>query len=321
MTEHETAEAARRLGVAARPGSDPHPASISSDSIEGAVAGDGDGRELFLSLAAGELHVVVAGPQDAPALVLIHGTASDVHVWDPIVPSLTAEFRVIRVDLLGHGRSTPSTDGYGILAQARRIGEALDRLDAGRVSVVAHSMGCLVATALAEARPDLVCAVGLIDGGPDLEAAAPDGPAFTVLLAPGIGRFVWALRTEGMVRAAAASAVTRDVELPNEMVRAAIQMTYPAFVGTDRAARDYLEERDLPSRLVPLGLPLLVLFGDADKRWSPSAASAYLAVPGARLELLPGVGHTPMLEDTAETVRLLRRFLSQVAAKGDRAAN
>ncbi|MHA7987160.1 alpha/beta fold hydrolase [Rathayibacter sp. CAU 1779] len=277
-------------------------------------------EDTYVPLDAGAMHVVVDGDGAAPAVVLIHGTASDVHVWDPIVPALAADFRVIRVDLLGHGRSTPSTNGYGILAQARRIGEVLDRLDVGRVSVVAHSMGCLVATALAEARPDLVSAVVLIDGGPDLDAAAPDGPAFKVLLAPGIGRLVWALRNERMVRAAAASAVTREVELPHELVQAAMDMAYPAFVGTDRAARGYLAERDLPSRLAPLGLPLLVIFGDADKRWNPSAASAYLAAPGARLELLPGVGHTPMLEDTAQTARLLGQFLARVAARGEHPA-
>jgi pimeloyl-ACP methyl ester carboxylesterase len=90
-----------------------------------------------------------------------------------------------------------------------------------------------------------------------------------------------------------------------------MNMSFDAFIGTDRAARGYLAQRDLPSRLRPLGVPLLVIFGREDKRWDSSAASAYLAVPGARLELLPGIGHPPMLEDAAATSRLLTDFLAE----------
>ena len=57
-----------------------------------------------------------------------------------------------------------------------------------------------------------------------------------------------------------------------------------------------------------LGLPVLVIFGTADKRWRSSSAAAYRDVPGARVELLPGVGHTPMLEDPHTTGTLLLRF-------------
>ncbi|GAA3425818.1 alpha/beta fold hydrolase [Streptosporangium sandarakinum] len=42
------------------------------------------------------------GPRDAPALLLIHGSASSTRSWDPMVPLLTGSYRVIRIDLLGH---------------------------------------------------------------------------------------------------------------------------------------------------------------------------------------------------------------------------
>lgn len=45
------------------------------------------------------------------------------------------------------------------------------------------------------------------------------------------------------------------------------------------------------------GKPLLVLFGEDDRRWRSSSAADYHAVPGARVELLPGLGHSPILED------------------------
>jgi pimeloyl-ACP methyl ester carboxylesterase len=272
--------------------------------------------DRLVPLRDGTMHVVVDGDPGAPAIVLIHGTASSVDAWDPIVPALAVGHRVMRVDLLGHGRSPAATEGgYGIPDHARRVGEALDHLGVTRACVIAHSMGCLVATALAEARPEIVASVVLIDGGPDLDAAAPDGAGIRLLLTPGLGRLVWGVRTERMLRAAASSAVTRPVDLPRSMVLAAMNLSFDAFVGTDRAAREYLAERDLPSRLRPLGLPLLVIFGREDKRWNSSAASAYLTVPGARVELLPGIGHTPMLEDAAATSRLLTDFLAETAQR------
>jgi pimeloyl-ACP methyl ester carboxylesterase len=58
-----------------------------------------------------------------------------------------------------------------------------------------------------------------------------------------------------------------------------------------RAPLDYLGQRSLPRRLTDLGLPMLVVFGADDQRWRSSSAAAYKVVPGARIELLAGVGH------------------------------
>jgi pimeloyl-ACP methyl ester carboxylesterase len=78
--------------------------------------------------------------------------------------------------------------------------------------------------------------------------------------------------------------------------------------ATMRATRDHLEQRALPDRLTLLGEPLLVIFGEEDRRWRSSSAAEYRAVPGARVELLPGVGHSPMLEDPLRTAAPLLAF-------------
>jgi pimeloyl-ACP methyl ester carboxylesterase len=54
-----------------------------------------------------------------------------------------------------------------------------------------------------------------------------------------------------------------------------------------------------------LGIPVLVIFGADDQRWRSTSATAYHAVHDVRVELLPGVGHTPMLEDPQTTSALL----------------
>jgi len=208
-------------------------------------------------------------------------------------PAAGGCLRVIRVDLLGHGRSASPVSGYDIPTQARRVGAALDRLGAGRVTVIGHSTGGSVATALAEQRPGAVAALTLIDTGPSPDAYISQGLLPRLLLAPLPGRLLWRLRTEATIRKAMRTAFTRPIDIPDAIIEDTLRMTHRAVAGTARASLDYLRQQTLPDRLAPLGLPVLVVFGTDDRRWRSSSAPAYRVVPGARVELLPGVGHTP----------------------------
>ena len=272
------------------------------------MSGDPDADDRFVRLDDGDMHVAAEGRPGAPALLLIHGTVGSTAWWDPVVPALAGACRVIRVDLLGHGRSSSPAGGYDIPAHARRVGAALDRLGAGRVTVIGHSMGCMVATALAEQRPDKVAALALIDMGPSLDAAIPEGLLVRLLLARCPGRLLWRLRTETIIRKALSSAFTRPVDIPGAIIEAALGMTHRALAGTARGSLDYMRQQNLPDRLAALGVPVLVIFGTEDARYPSSSAAAYRAVPGARVELLPGVGHTPMMENPQATGTLLLEF-------------
>jgi pimeloyl-ACP methyl ester carboxylesterase len=91
--------------------------------------------------------------------------------WDELVPMLTRSHRVIRIDLLGYGRSAkPADRSYALPDQARRAGVAMDRLGVERVIAVGQSSGGATTTALAEQRPDLVTALVLINTGPHMDA-------------------------------------------------------------------------------------------------------------------------------------------------------
>src|SRR6266571_350128 len=217
------------------------------------MSGDPDVSDRFVRLDDGDMHVVEDGEPGAPALLLIHGTAGSTAWWDPVVPALAGACRVIRVDLLGHGRSASPAGGYDIPVQARRVGAALDRLGAGRVTVIGHSMGCMVATALAEQRPDKVAALALIDMGPSLDAAMPEGLLVRLLLAQFPGRLLWRLRSEATIRKAMRSAFTRPVDIPGAIIEAALGMTHRALAGTARGSDDYLRRQSLPGRLAALG--------------------------------------------------------------------
>jgi pimeloyl-ACP methyl ester carboxylesterase len=270
-----------------------------------------------LPLDGGNIHVSQDGPRDAPALVLIHGLAASTRSWDPLVPMLATSYRVIRVDLLGHGRSAkPAGGGYEIPEQGRRVAAALDRLGVKHAIVVGHSTGGMVATALAEQRRDLVTALALVNTGPRLDAFISDGPVGGLLFVPVVGQLLWRLRTDSVIRQAASTAVSRPgYEIPQEIVDDVRGMTYHAFTATSRAADEYLNQRALPDRLTALGKPLLVIFGQDDRRWRSSSAAEYRAVPGARVELLPGVGHSPILEDPPRAAAPLLAFAAIHAAQ------
>ena len=272
------------------------------------MPGDPDADDRFVRLDDGDMHVVEDGRPGAPGLLLIHGTAASTAWWDPVIPQLAGDCRVIRVDMAGHGRSSAPAGGYDIAAQARRAGAVLDRLGAGQVTVIGHSTGGYVATGLAGQRPGLVSALALIDTAPDLDAVMDQGLLGRLLLAPLPGRLLWRLRTEVTIRKALASAFTRPIDIPGTIIEATMGMTHRALAVTSRASDDYLKQQTLPGRLAALGLPVLVIVGADDKRWRSASAAAYRAVPGARLELLPGVGHTPMMEDPQTTSTLLLDF-------------
>ncbi|MFC7624637.1 alpha/beta fold hydrolase [Microlunatus sp. GCM10028923] len=254
----------------------------------------------------GDLHVIDDGPRGAPVLLLLHGTASSLHAYDRLAPLLTSRYRVIMIDLLGHGRSAKPDDApYEIVDHGRRTGRVLDRLGVPRAIVVGHSTGGSVATALAEQRPELVRGLVLINSGPRLDAYTAPPLA--------IDPAAWDSLTDDQLRQAMESAFSRPgFRPPQELVEDLRGMTFRSFAAILQAAEGYLRAEPLPDRLARLGLPLLVIFGADDRRWLPSSAADYQVVPGARLKLLPGLGHTPQLEDPERTAEPLLDFVERL---------
>ncbi|MEO0821326.1 MAG: alpha/beta fold hydrolase [Pseudomonadota bacterium] len=108
-------------------------------------------------LGAGRLHVVEAGAEDAPAILLLHGWPEFWGGWLRTIPALAAEFRVIAPDLRGFGASAGGgqrAESLDLLAADQRA--LLDALGIAHVAVVAHDVGAYVAQALALAAPDRV---------------------------------------------------------------------------------------------------------------------------------------------------------------------
>jgi pimeloyl-ACP methyl ester carboxylesterase len=253
------------------------------------------------------MHVVHDGPRQAPPLLLIHGSGASGGSWSPMVTALAGHHHVIRVDLPGCGQSPPAPS-YDVPDQAGRVAAVLDDLGLRQVAAVGHSSGGYIATALAEQRPDLVRSIALISTGPSHDALLPQPVLLRILLAPPLGPLLWLRRSDAMIRSGIRATATRPVDVPDELVAEVRGITYRTFRTVLRCYGAYIAERSVPERLTALEVPVLVIFGAADRRWEPSSAHQYGKVPNARVELLPGVGHIPMLEEPESTSKLLLGF-------------
>jgi pimeloyl-ACP methyl ester carboxylesterase len=258
------------------------------------------------------MHVVHDGSRQAPPLLLIHGSGASGASWSPMVPPLAGHHHVIRVDLPGHGQSPPARS-YDVPEQAGRVAAVLDDLGLRRVAVAGHSSGGYMATALAEQRPDLVRSLTLISSGPSLDALLPQPFLLRALLGPPLGPLIWSVRSDAWIRGGIRATAARPVDVPDDLVAEVRGITYRTFRTVLRQNAAYIAERSVPERLAALDVPVLVIFGAADRRWDPASAHQYDAVPNARVEMLAGVGHVPLLEAPETTGRLLLSFTATTA--------
>jgi pimeloyl-ACP methyl ester carboxylesterase len=107
------------------------------------------------------------GTDGAPAFVFVHGWCCNRSFFAPQYEHFGRHARAIAVDLRGHGKSAPAADGdYSVAAFAGDIAALIEELGVAPAVVVGHSLGGIVATQLAAARPELVAAAVLVDVAP-----------------------------------------------------------------------------------------------------------------------------------------------------------
>jgi pimeloyl-ACP methyl ester carboxylesterase len=272
----------------------------------------------LVALPGGDsLQVREDGPTSAPTIVLLHGFAGSLHWWDNLVPLLAARYHVVRFDLLGHGGSSKPSSGYSMEHQAQLIDEALHLIGVRRALIVGHSMGGLVATALATRDRALAAGVALVDSPP---TASSGKLPFTARLGfvPVLGQ---ALRsvviTNGMVSEALQSAFAPGYPVPHRFVSDFWDMTYTSYTASDSADKAYLERQPLAPRLTALGLPVLGIYGREDRIVSPTAMREdYAQIPGVQIVAIAHAGHSPMVEKPYATAQALLPFAARILGRG-----
>jgi pimeloyl-ACP methyl ester carboxylesterase len=116
---------------------------------------DYDARKRTVALNNGQtLAYIESGPAQAPVILLIHGYTDSARDWQPLEPYLNSRFRLIMVDLRGHGASSQPDCCYTRFDLAYDLHLLLEQLHIERADVVGHSLGSLVAQTLAELWPE-----------------------------------------------------------------------------------------------------------------------------------------------------------------------
>jgi pimeloyl-ACP methyl ester carboxylesterase len=239
------------------------------------------------------------------AVVLIHGLGSYIGDWRPQVDALGDAFRVIAVDLRGHGRSSKPPGPYSVSQLAADVAVLIRSLDAGPAHIVGLSLGGAVAFQLAVDAPSLVRSLVIINSGPSFVAT------WQLRLAVLLRLFL--VKVAGLQRVGAMIARRLFPRTEQEPLRRAFE---EHFVTNDRRAYEASTRAligwTVADRLSAIGCPVLVVSGDRD--YTPvSAKEPYVAaLPNARLVVIADAGHACTLEQPDQVNRVLRTFLTSV---------
>lgn len=265
-----------------------------------------DGR--LLSLPAGEVQVVEAGPRNGSPIVLVHCFTCSINWWDAMTPLLAREHRVIAMDLRGHGGSEKPTDGYSMPEQADLVAEALGRLGVRDAEVVGHSLGGPISIALAEQSPELVDRLVIIDSIPDT-SYGDVGFIGELPFKPVIGQTLWRIKPDFSIKDGLKVAFAPDFPVPEAFVEDVKRMTYSSYSGSHDGFDEYTSEEPLPERVAATGKPALAIMGAEEQIANdPEAALAAYSAAGTQTQLIIGAGHSPNVEKPAQVAALVLAF-------------
>lgn len=265
----------------------------------------------FLSVAGLRLHVRDSGPRDASALILLHGFGASLHTWEAWAEVLTADHRVVRIDLPGFGLTGP--DPTGDYTDARSVDvlvSLMDALGVRRASLVGNSMGGRIAWKLAALRPERVERIVLVS--PD-GFASPGRAYGAAPKIPLMARLLPFVMPAPLLRATLASAYNDPAALTDEvlaryrdmLLAPGVRRAILARMGQDRLA-------DPVPLLRRIQAPTLLVWGEKDRMVPATNAADYLeALPGSKLVTFPELGHVPQEEAPATSLEPVRAFLSR----------
>jgi len=246
----------------------------------------------FLSHAGVSLRYDRVGA--GPAVLFIHGWASNRTVWERQVQVLRDRHTVLTVDLRGHGESSHPRTGYSLDALAGDLEHLVHGLGVPRLAVVGWSMGGLLAQELARRMGERVSALGLVS-----TTAGGFSDANKPLAQPGRAaemKAALAADFRGFVRDLAVSVFKEGAASPLlPWLVSQMQKTPPHAAA---ACFETMLAADLRPRLKKLKVPTAVLHGRHDAL-TPLAGAELLAkeIPGARLTVFEASGHAPHLEE------------------------
>jgi pimeloyl-ACP methyl ester carboxylesterase len=266
--------------------------------------------DRFVTVDGLRLHYLEWGDSTKPAMILLHGIARHAHTFDHIVPDLARDYRVLAIDMRGHGDSAWSPEGaYLVEDYVKDLEGVLQHLAIRRVTLLGNSTGGRVVQVFAGLHPELVERLIVEDVGPERPQDIADAFARRVQQeANG-----WASEDELVMQLVAANRRT-----PEPLLR-----TYAHFGIKPGPNGRLIWKRDpnLVKGFVSTELwdyvrritsPALYVIGGAS-RIVPAEAQARLKqmLPNCEIVTMPDLGHYPNEEDTPGFLAIVNRFLGR----------
>jgi pimeloyl-ACP methyl ester carboxylesterase len=240
-----------------------------------------------------------------PAVLLVHGWGCDGNDWSWLACDLSADHRVICVDLRGHGRSSTGVDRYGPQVLAADLATLLEHLAIPRTVVIGHSMGGYVASVLSIEFAEKVSALVLIDPGYGKLDASVDAMQARMDSDPLAGA-LHIYSDFDSVNSPAWQRLWHERRLlgmpPSTLAKTFSAMWAPGTPGRRSSAVDYLARRSCP---------VLAVYAEARAEtcaWERTLRHG----PHDQTVLWDGVGHFLHQERPTEFARLARDWLATV---------
>lgn len=222
----------------------------------------------------------------APTLVFVHGWSVDRGYWDAQIAPFSERFRVVTLDLAGHGESGRGREAWTIASYGVDVAKVVEHLDLDRLVLIGHSMGGDVIVSAARLLAGKVVGLIWVDTYGRL-GTARTFEEVEEFVAPWRGNFTDAM--DAFVRSALFPP-TADSALVERV--AADMAAAPPEVALASLESSFKNDRVVPSVLAKLDLPVVSL---NPQRSNPDVAS--LERYGVEVVLLPDVGHFMMMED------------------------
>jgi pimeloyl-ACP methyl ester carboxylesterase len=251
------------------------------------------------TLDGARIHATTTG-NGAKTIVLVHGWTCDETSWSEQVPVLAKKYRVITLDLPGHGQSEPPRDGkFSMDVFARAVEAVRAEANIDRVILAGHSMGSPVVYRYAQLYPQHTAALVLVDGP---LFRAPDARVFIDQTLPRVTGTEGMKGRETMIRSMFSAATTPALQ------SRILQMMLRAPEATARGAMTTMADPEVWNNHV-LQVPALAIFAGTYGGNSLDATKSYL--PNLQFLNVPGTGHFLMLEKPAEFNQHIMAFIDR----------
>ena len=272
-----------------------------------------DASKKTLALPDGEtLAYIDMGDASGPAVVLIHGYTDNARDWVPMLPYLSKHYRLILVDIRGHGQSSKPECCYSRLDFAYDIKLLLDGLGVRKADIVGHSLGSIIAQTFAEYWPERTAHLVLISSTGGFPPDLPKKPAQFDFAAE-IRKLKEPIDADSPFMIAwwdSPTPVDPDFIRRQRKDSAGIPLRVWLAVLDEALPADNAFA-DLQATLPRLKAPTLLIWGSKDPIMQEEVRqSLRKGLPNAKVKIFEGIGHNPFWENPQGVADSINAFLA-----------